>query len=66
MIFRFNRYEHDLVLLGLVLVGMQTGRSSGCFLMRRCRVEPFVKKAMLGGEILMPSFIGEMVTAAEM
>ena len=59
-------YEHDLVLLGLVLVGMQTGRSSGCLLTRRCRVEPFAKKATLGGEILVPLFIGEMVTAAEM
>ena len=66
MIFRFNRYEHDLVLLGLVLVGMQTGGSLGCLLMRRCQVEPFAKKATLGGEILTPSFIGEMVTAAEM
>ena len=59
-------YEHDLVLLGLVLVGMQTGGSLGCLLMRRCRVEPFAKKVMLGGEILTPSFVGEMVTAAEM
>ena len=59
-------YEHDLVLLGLVLVGMQTGGSLGCLLMRRCQVEPFAKKATLGGEILAPSFVGEMVTSAEM
>ena len=59
-------YKYDLVLLGLILVGMQTGEFSGCLLMRRCQVEPFAKEMLLGGEILVPSFVGEMVTAAEM
>ena len=54
-------YEYDLVLLGLALVGMRTGEFSGRLLTKRCRVKLFVRESALGGGILAPSFVWEMV-----